>query len=92
MSTVRATVLASAVTLALLAVGDQADELLSVSTPDSSSAMLTRHSYAAGVGRMTHCAVVGRMSRLGSMFGAAEAPGLARSISRRSWSQDILLR
>ncbi|MCO6000101.1 copper chaperone PCu(A)C [Actinoallomurus rhizosphaericola] len=90
MSTVRATVLASAVTLALLAAwtltglagsparvrvlgawvmaptaertgayftitdtGDQADELLGVSTPDSSSAMLARHSYAAGVGRMT---------------------------------------
>ncbi|GAA4603449.1 copper chaperone PCu(A)C [Actinoallomurus liliacearum] len=90
MSAVRATVLASAVTLALLAAwtltglagsparirvsgawvmaptaaqtgayftivntGHQNDELLSVSTPDSSSAMLIRHSYAAGVGRMT---------------------------------------
>ncbi|MEV5706162.1 copper chaperone PCu(A)C [Actinoallomurus sp. NPDC052274] len=90
MSTVRATVLASAATLALLAAwtltglagrparvrvsgawvmaptaartgayftitntGDQADELLGVSTPDASSAMLARHSYAAGVGRMT---------------------------------------
>ncbi|GAB3959964.1 hypothetical protein GCM10029978_008110 [Actinoallomurus acanthiterrae] len=90
MSTVRATVLASAVTLALLAAwtvtgeagrpgqlwvseawvmtptaaqtgayftianaGDQAYELLGVSTPVSSSAMLARHMYAAGVGRMS---------------------------------------
>ncbi|WP_433190391.1 copper chaperone PCu(A)C [Actinoallomurus sp. CA-150999] len=90
MSTVRAAVLASAATLALLAGwtmtgqagrpaqvqvsgawvmaptaaqtgayftiandGDQADELARVSSPISASAMLTRHAYTAGVGRMT---------------------------------------